>query len=117
MQKKTKIKTISFLISFLWISLGTVVQVSGYHDYNYLGFDYNSFIYNFLWWITFPCNILLFALLYADTLNNIYIFVILLQSVKILLYWWIVYKIWLFVQKVRNKFCRKNKAPDVHITS
>ena len=101
MQKKTSIKLITFIISFLWISLGTVIQIMGYPAYNYLGFDYNSFVYNFLWWITFPFNIILFALLYSDELSNIYVIVILLQSVKVLIYWWIIYKTWL-------KFYRKN---------
>jgi len=36
-------KTICLIISFLWIGLGTFVQLSSYPAYNYLGFDYNSF--------------------------------------------------------------------------
>ena len=115
MQKKARIKLITFIISFLWISLGTFIQISGYPAYNYFGFDYNSSIYWFLWWITFPFNIILFALLFAEKLSDIYIFVILLQSVKVLLYWWLLYKAWLFVQK-RRKSRRKNKEDDVNIS-
>jgi hypothetical protein len=85
----------------LWIGLGTFVQLAGYSDYNYLRFEYGSFIYQFLWWITFPCNILLFILLFSEKLNDIYIYVIILQSVKVLLYWWIFYKT--VFQKSRNK--------------
>ena len=96
-------KITCLIISFLWIGLGTVVQIASFPDYNYFGFDCNSFIYNFLWWITFPCNILLFGLLYADTLNNSYIFVVFLQSVKVLIYWWIIYKIYLYFQRFKNK--------------
>jgi hypothetical protein len=102
--KKTKI--VCFIISFLWIGLGTFVQISSYPDYNYLGFDYNSPIYDFLWDITFPSNILLFALLYAGTLDKIILLVILLQSFKVLIYWWLMYKICLFVQKVGKKYLR-----------
>ncbi len=107
-----KIKIACLIISLLWIGLGTFIQLSGYPDYNYLGFDYNSFIYNFLWWITFPCNIPLFALLYADTLNNIWIFVILIQSVNVLICWWIIYKICIYFQKViwRNNCSIKDNA-------
>ena len=94
-----KIKIICLIISFLWIGLGTFIQLSSYPDYNYLGFDYDSIIYKFLWWLTMPFNILLFVLLYAETLKNSYIFVILLQSIKVLLYWWIIYKLYLFLRK------------------
>jgi hypothetical protein len=102
MSTVNKMKITSLIISFLWIGLGTVIQISTSPAYNYFGFDYNSFFYNFLWWITFPFNVLLFGLLYADKLNNIYIFVILLQFVKILIYWWIIYKVCLSLKKTRN---------------
>ena len=98
-----KMKITCLIISFLWISLGTFIQISGFPDYNVLGFDYSSFIYNFLWWITFPFNILLAVLLFADTLNNIYIFVIFLQSVKVLIYWWVTYKVYLYFQKIKKQ--------------
>jgi hypothetical protein len=94
-----KIKLTCLTISFLWIALGTFIQLSSYPSYNYLNFDYSSFIFNFLWWITFPFNILLFFLLYIDALNNIYIIIIFLQSVKVLVYWWIIYKIYLYFKK------------------
>jgi len=103
-----KMKITCLIISFLWIGLGTAIQFSGFPAYNYLGFDYNTFIYEFLWWITIPFNILLYVLLYTDTLNNIYIFIILLQSVKVLVYWWIIYKICLHFQKVNSS---KMKSP------
>jgi len=103
MSTVNKMKITSLIISFLWIGLGTVIQISAYPAYNYLGFDYSSVLYNLLYRITFPSNILLFGLLYADTLKNIYIFVILLQSVKVLIYWWIIYKICLYIKKTRNK--------------
>lgn len=96
-----KIKVICLIISIAWIGLGTIVQLSGYPAYNYLGFAYDSFIYKFLWWVTLPSNILLFALLYADTLNNIYVLVILLQSIKVLIYWWIGYKISARFKKIK----------------
>lgn len=99
----SKMKIIYLIISFLWIVLGTFIQLSGYPDYNYWGLDYNSFIYKFLWWVSFPFNILLFVLLYADTLNNIYIFVIFLQSINLLIFWWIIYKLYISFQKVKSK--------------
>ena len=93
MEKKTKIKIISFMISFFWIGLGTLVHLSAYPACNFLGFDYDSAIYNFLWWITFPFNFILFGLLFSAKLSDIYIIVILLQSLKVLIYWLIIYKI------------------------
>jgi hypothetical protein len=99
----TKMKIICLTISFLWIGVGTFIQISAYPTYNYLGFDYDSFIYTFLYLITLPCNILLFGLLYADKLPNIYIFIIILQSIKVLIYWWIIYKTAIFFQKSGNK--------------
>jgi len=99
-----KIKYTCLIISFLWISLGTIIQLSAFPAYNLLGFDYNSFIYNFLWAITFPFNILLCGLLFSETLDKIYIYVIILQSAKVLAYWWIFYKIALYFQKVIKKW-------------
>lgn len=99
MSTVNKTKITSLIISFLWIGLGTLVQLAGYSAYNYLGFEYGSPLYNFLWWITFPFNVLLFVLLYAEKLTNIYIYVILLQSTKILIYWWLIYKTWSSLKK------------------
>ena len=96
-------KNICLIVSFLWISLGTFIQLSAYPDYNYLGFDYSSFIYNTLWWITIPSNIILWVILFSDILSNIYVLVIFLQLVKVLIYWWIFYKIYLFYSKSKNK--------------
>ena len=90
-KKKTKIKIISFIISFLWTGLGTLMVLSSSPKYNFLGFDYESFIFWFLFIITFPFNIILFCLLFLE--SDIYITVILLQSIKVLIYWWIIYKI------------------------
>ena len=101
MKTSNKIKIASLIISFLWIGLGTLVQLAGYSAYNYLGFDCDSIFYNLLWWLTFPFNVLLFIFLYADKLNHIY--VILWQLIKILIYWWIIYKVWLYLKKVRHK--------------
>ena len=89
---KTKIKIISFIISFSWIGLGTLMQISSYPTYNFLEFDYNSFVFNLLYYITFPFNIILFVFLFADKLSNIYVIVIILQLLQVFFYWWIVYK-------------------------
>ena len=107
MSSINKAKIISLIISFLWIGLGTVIHISNIPDYNYLRFDYDSPLYNLLWWITFPFNVLLFILLYADNLNNIYIYVILLQFIKILIYSWVIYKVYLYFKKIRNKYHHK----------
>jgi hypothetical protein len=90
---KKKIIIISFIISLLWICLGTLMQISAYPEYNFLGFNYNSFIFNLLYSITFPFNIILFGLMFSDMLSNIYVFIIILQVIKILIYWWLIYKI------------------------
>ena len=96
-------KVISFIISFLWIGLGTLMQISAYPANNILGFDYNSSIYNFLWQITFPFNVMLFGLLFAEKLSSIFVIVILLQSVKVVVYWWLIYKL-LNIKKSETKF-------------
>jgi len=89
MERKYKIK----LISFLWIGLGTLMQISSYPAYNFLGFDYDSLIFYILYLITLPFNILVFGMLYTEKLSNIYVLIILLQSVKVLIYWLIIYNI------------------------
>jgi hypothetical protein len=93
MQGKTKIKLITFIISFLWIGLGTLIHISPYPDYNLLGFDYNSLIFNILYWTTFPFNIIFSFLIFTERLSEIYVAVTLLQLIKILIYWLIFYKI------------------------
>jgi hypothetical protein len=87
----------------LWISLGTFIQISAYPAYNYLEFDYNSVIYNFLWWITFPFNLLLFAILYFEKINNIYILIIILQSIKVFVYGWLLHKMYSFIKSKTNR--------------
>ena len=89
MEKKTKIKIISFMISFFWIGLGTLVHVSAYPDYNVLGFKYDSFIYIFLWFLTIPSNFILDMILLTTASSGVFIF----QLVKVLIYWWLIYKI------------------------
>ncbi|MCP9763566.1 hypothetical protein EGI31_11420 [Lacihabitans soyangensis] len=86
-------RTISFILSFIWIGLGTLMQISSYPRHNFLNFDYNSLIFNSLYFITFPSNILVFVLLFAEKLENIYLVLIGLQSIKIFIYWWIIYQI------------------------
>ncbi len=88
MIKKTKV--ISFAISFLWISLGTLMQLSAYPSYNFLHFDYNSICFNCLYYITFPFNIPMFALILTERLESVYVLVILLQITNVLICWWIV---------------------------
>jgi tryptophan-rich sensory protein len=92
-KKKMGKKTISFIISFFWIVLGTLMQISAYPRYNFLNFDYNSFVFNLLYFITLPFNILVFGLLFTEKFENIYLVVIILQTIKIFLYWWIIYRI------------------------
>lgn len=103
MQKKTKIKIVAFIISFLWIGLGTLMQISSYPTCNLLEFDYNSLIFNILYYITFPFNITLFTLLFFEKLNDVFLIVILLQSIKVPIYWWIFYKIFSASIAVKSK--------------
>ena len=86
------IKTKSFIISFFYICLGTLMQISAYPANNFLNFDYNSLIFLFLYSITFPFNIIVFGLLFSEKLENIYQLIILLQTIKVFLYWWIIYR-------------------------
>jgi hypothetical protein len=101
MQKKTKIKIITFIISIIWVGLGTLIHISPYPDYNFLGVDCNSLIFNILFWITFPFNFIFVFLIFTDELSKIYVGVLLLQIIKILIYWLILYKI--FKPKIKKQ--------------
>ena len=104
-----KAKIVCLIIALLWIGLGTIVQLANY--YNFLEFNFNCSIYSILWWITFPSNILLFVLLYVDKISNTYFLIIFLQFVKVLMYWWLFYKIWMFVKKTKNNRSSKVSSP------
>lgn len=106
MKKRTRIIIIILIISLLWIwiGLGTLMQISSYLSANFFEFDYDSFMVKFLRVITLPFNIILFSLLFSGTLAKIYVFVIILQSSEVLVYWRIIYKIPMTIinQKLKN---------------
>ena len=102
MRKNIKINIICLIISFLWIGLGTFLQISAYPPYNYFRLDY-SYLYYILYLVTLPSNILLSGMLFTEPLKDICTYVILLQSVKLLIYWWFFYTIYRIFKKRRTK--------------
>ena len=80
-----KRKIILFVIIFFAVAVGFIVQISAYPENNFLGFDYNSFIYIILYLVTFTYNLILWVLLFAEPLENYFWIAILMQIVKIIL--------------------------------
>lgn len=80
-----KRKIILFVIIFFAVAVGFIVQISAYPENNFLGFDYNSFIYITLYLVTFTYNLILWVMLFAEPLENYFWIAILMQIVKIIL--------------------------------
>lgn len=80
-----KRKIILFVIIFFAVAVGFIVQISAYPENNFLGFDYNSFIYIILYLVTFTYNLILWVMLFAEPLENYFWIAILMQIVKIIL--------------------------------
>ena len=80
-----KRKIILFVIIFFAVAVGFIVQISAYPENNFLGFDYNSFIYIILYFVTFTYNLILWVMLFAEPLENYFWIAILMQIVKIIL--------------------------------
>lgn len=97
---KKKIIVYSFVISLIYVSLGTIVGVVSYPDYAILGFDYNSPLWIPLVIITLPVNILLFGLL---VVSNSIESILILQSIVFLICWFSLYKLILYYFKIKNK--------------
>ena len=70
---------------FFAVAVGFIVQISAYPENNFLGFDYNSFIYIILYFVTFTYNLILWVMLFAEPLENYFWIAILMQIVKIIL--------------------------------
>ena len=80
-----KRKIILFVIIFFAVAVGFIVQISAYPENNFLGFDYNSFIYIILYLVTFTYNLILWVMLFAEPVENYFWIAILMQIVKIIL--------------------------------
>jgi len=85
-ERKMKTKIVCLMISLLWVGFGAFIQISGYPEYNYFGFNYST--YNVLWWITFPFNFLFFTIIFSTPLTfNVVVFLIILKLANVLIYW------------------------------
>lgn len=87
----------SFLISFFYVLLGTIVVVVSFPKYQIFGFDYNHPLWLPLVIITLPVNILLFGLVMVDF--SIF-YILILQGIILLLCWIVIYFI---LKNIKNK--------------
>ena len=86
----------SFLISFFYVLLGTIVVVVSFPEYQILGFNHEHPLWLPLVIFTLPVNILLFGLVMVE----FSIFYILILQGIILLCWTLIY----FISKnIKNK--------------
>ena len=94
---KNKKLIISFIISFLYVLMGTITVMVSFPDYAILGFNYDSFLWIPLVILTLPVNILLFGLVIVDTS---FLSIFILQSIVFFLAWFVFYKI---ISWIKNK--------------
>ncbi len=78
----------SFLISFFYVLLGTIVVFVSFPEYQIFGFDYNHPLWLPLVIITLPVNILLFGLVMVEF--SIF-YILILQGIILLLCWTLIY--------------------------
>lgn len=87
----------SFLISFFYVLLGTIVVVVSFPEYQILGFNHEHPLWLPLVIITLPVNILLFGLVMVEF--SIF-YILILQGIILLLCWTLIYFI---LKNIKNK--------------
>jgi hypothetical protein len=98
MSVKFKIKLTSLIVSFLYVSLGTLTAMVSYPNYEFLGFNYDSYIWLPLAIVTLPVNFLLFILIMVD---NSISSILLLQIPIFFICWWMFYKLFKLIFKIK----------------
>jgi len=91
-----KILTQSFIISFIYVLLGTVTVMSAYPKYQMLGFGYNQFLWFPMFIITLPVNFLLFVCMYSSTS----VWCIIIPQVLMLVICWIL--LYVLLKKIKR---------------
>ena len=86
--KNRKLIIRSFIISFIYVLLGTITVVVSFPKYQIFGFDYNHPLWLPLVIITLPVNILLFGLVMVEF--SIF-YILILQGIILLLCWTLIY--------------------------
>lgn len=87
----------SFLISFFYVLLGTIVVVVSFSEYQILGFNHEHPLWLPLVIFTLPVNILLFGLVMVEF--SIF-YILILQGIILLLCWTLIYFI---LKNIKNK--------------
>ncbi len=87
----------SFLISFFYVLLGTIVVVVSFPEYQILGFNHEHPLWLPLVIFTLPVNILLFGLVMVEF--SIF-YILILQGIILLLCWTLIYFI---LKNIKNK--------------
>lgn len=95
--KNRKLIIRSFIISFIYVLLGTITVVVSFPKYQIFGFDYNHPLWLPLVIITLPVNILLFGLVMVEF--SIF-YILILQGIILLLCWTLIYFI---LKNIKNK--------------
>ena len=95
--KNRKLIIRSFIISFIYVLLGTITVVVSFPKYQIFGFDYNHPLWLQLVIITLPVNILLFGLVMVEF--SIF-YILILQGIILLLCWTVIYFI---LKNIKNK--------------
>lgn len=79
---------ISFLISFLYVLIGTIVVMVSFPKYEIMGFNHNHPLWSYLVIVTLPVNLLLTGLVMVD---NSLLAIITLQTIIFFICWFLVY--------------------------
>lgn len=90
MKKTYKSYILSFVISFIYVGLGTLVVLVSFPDNEILGFNYNHPLWTPLLIITLPANILLFGLMMVE---NSLLWIGGLQIIVFFIHWVLIYTI------------------------
>ena len=80
----------SFILSFIYVFVGTIVVMVSFPKYEIMGFNYEHILWTPLVIITFPINGLLFGLVMVD---NSILSIVILQTIVFCFFWFVLYKI------------------------
>lgn len=90
MKQRSKFLLISFLISFSHVFLATIVAMVAFPKYELFGFDHNHHLWPYLSMLTLLANIFLIGMFMVD---NSFSAVLIIQSITLIIYWFIIHQI------------------------
>ncbi|MBP4140405.1 hypothetical protein J3S90_01140 [Flavobacterium sp. P4023] len=98
-------KKLSFIISFVYVLLGTIIVLFSFPKYAIFKFDYDNLLWIILEIITIPINVLLWGLVMVD---NSILSTCMLQLPVFFITWFLFYKFLSWIKRKKNRNAQSN---------